>query len=69
LSRSVWDALAHQENIPHETAAALNRWQLIKLTGWTDDYVENLPLGKVLMYLQLEDGYQKGMNSLAKMGK
>ena len=44
-----------------ETASALNRWQLIKLTGWTDEYVESMPIGKILMYLEIEDGYIKGM--------
>ena len=62
-------ALAHKENIPVETASALKRWMLIKLTGWTDEYIENLPIGKVQQLLDIEDGYKKAMAYINKTGK
>jgi len=53
--------------LPIETAAALNRWLLIKLTGWTDEYVESMPIGKIHMYLQIEDGYSKGIAKKSRL--
>lgn len=35
------------------------RWKLIKQTGWTVEYVDSLPIGKLYEFHQIEDGFNK----------
>jgi hypothetical protein len=35
------------------------QWKVIKLTGWTVEYVDALPFGKLYEILQIEDGLSK----------
>lgn len=35
------------------------KWKVIKLTGWTLDYVDSLSIGKLYKCLQIEDGLTK----------
>ena len=37
----------------------LYAWRLIKLTGWTADYVDSLSLGRMYKFIQIEDGLKK----------
>jgi len=35
------------------------KWKIIKLTGWTIDYIDALPIAKIYEFLQIEDGMTK----------
>lgn len=35
------------------------KWRLIKLTGWTVEYVDSLPIAKLYEFHQIEDGFNK----------
>lgn len=35
------------------------RWKVVKITGWTLDYIDSLPLGKLYECIQIEDGLTK----------
>lgn len=35
------------------------KWRVIKMTGWTYDYIDSLPLGRLYQCIQIEDGLTK----------
>lgn len=35
------------------------KWRIVKLTGWTLDYIDSLPYGRLLECVQVEDGMTK----------
>lgn len=37
----------------------LTKWRLVKLTGWTLDYIDSLSLGRLYECVQIEDGINK----------
>jgi hypothetical protein len=37
----------------------LMKWRLVKLTGWTLDYIDSLSIGRLYECIQLEDGLAK----------
>lgn len=37
----------------------LMKWRVVKMTGWTLDYIDSLPLGKLYECVQIEDGLTK----------
>lgn len=48
-----------QEPIDSADGLRLMQWRLIKLTGWTLDYVDSLSMGQLRELYQLEDGDMK----------
>ena len=40
-----------------------HRWQIVKDTGWTLEYIDNLSLGDYFEYHQVKDGIAKAKNS------
>jgi len=61
----VYNALAHNESQPFE----LIEWKMAEKFGWSLEYIESLPLSRIHEYLQIEDGWAKGMESLRKRNK
>jgi len=35
------------------------KWRVVKLTGWTLDYIDSLSIGRLYEFLQIEDGMTK----------
>lgn len=48
-----------QAPLSHGDYVKLLRWKLVKLTGWTMDYVDSLNMGLFYELLQIEDGLAK----------
>jgi len=44
-------------------------WELVEATGWTLDYIDSLPFGKIHERIQVIDGRNKAHEELAKKGK
>lgn len=45
------------------------RWEIIGETGWTLDYVDALPVGDFVEWLQVRDGRAKARRFLARKDK
>jgi hypothetical protein len=43
----------------HADYVDVQKWQLIKLTHWTLDYVDSLSFGQLQKLMQIEDGLNK----------
>jgi hypothetical protein len=45
-------------------------WRIVEETGWTLEYINDLPFSKIAEWIQVKDGTSKGRNSLFnKKGK
>ena len=35
------------------------KWKMVRKTGWTIDYIDSLPLGRLYRFVQIDDGLTK----------
>ena len=45
--------------VPHDVYLKLIKWNIVKQTGWTFEYIDSLSYGKLQEILQIEDGLTK----------
>jgi hypothetical protein len=44
------------------------QWEMARKFGWTLEYIESLPLGRLHQYWQIQDGEGKAQAQLSKTG-